>query len=53
MIAPPNLSLLLIMACFWMVFFLVWRLLVKPLGVVIDERDTRITRFDQLLIFIH
>jgi F-type H+-transporting ATPase subunit b len=41
-IAPPNLSLLLIMACFWMVYFLVWRLLVKPLGVVLDERDRRI-----------
>ncbi len=42
MIAPPNLSLLLIMACFWMVFFLVWRLLVKPLGAVLDERDRRV-----------
>jgi len=43
-IAPPNLSLLLIMACFWIVFFLVWRLLVNPLGVVLDERDTRIRK---------
>jgi F0F1-type ATP synthase membrane subunit b/b' len=41
-IAPPNLSLLLIMACFWMVFFLVWTQLVKPLGVVLDERDKRV-----------
>lgn len=39
MISPPNMSLLLIMVCFWIVFFLVWGLLVKPLGKVLDERD--------------
>ncbi|MFZ5788793.1 MAG: hypothetical protein ACOY3Y_20330, partial [Acidobacteriota bacterium] len=42
MITPPNLSLLLIMACFWLVFFLVRSQLVKPLGAVLDEREKRV-----------
>ncbi len=42
MIAPPNFSLLLIMACFWLVFLLVATQLVRPLGNVLDEREKRI-----------
>ncbi len=40
--APPNYSLLLIMACFWLVYLLVSTQLVKPLGRVLDERDARV-----------
>jgi F-type H+-transporting ATPase subunit b len=40
--APPNYSLLLIMACFWLVYLLVYTQLVKPLGRVLDEREARI-----------
>jgi F0F1-type ATP synthase membrane subunit b/b' len=40
--APPNYSLLLIMACFWLVYLLVSTQLVKPLGSVLDEREARI-----------
>ncbi|MGE5236637.1 MAG: hypothetical protein ACM3O7_09835 [Acidobacteriota bacterium] len=42
MIAPPNLSLLLIMACFWLVYVLVRTQFVTPLGKVLDERERRI-----------
>lgn len=42
MVSPPNYSLLLIMACFWLVYFLVSSLLLKPLGALIDERDRRV-----------
>jgi len=48
-IAPPNLSLLLIMACFWMVFFLVATQLVKPLGAVLDERARRLEESKETL----
>ena len=40
--APPNYSLLLIMACFWLVYLLVYTQLVKPLGRVLDERAGKI-----------
>lgn len=43
MTITPNLSLLLIMACFWMVFLLVSTQLVKPLGSLLEERQ-RIVR---------
>ncbi len=39
MTITPNLSLLLIMACFWAVFFLVSTQLVKPLGALLEERQ--------------
>jgi len=41
-ITAPNLSLLLIMACFWLVYWLVATQLVRPLGRVLDERARRI-----------
>ena len=42
MFAPPNYSLFLVMACFWLVYLLVSTQLVKPLGRVLDEREARI-----------
>ena len=42
MFGPPNYSLFLIMACFWLVYLLVSTQLVKPLGRVLDERDATI-----------
>jgi len=40
-LAPPNFSLLLVMACFWLVFLLVATQLVGPLGRLLDERARR------------
>ena len=42
MLALPNYSLLLIMACFWLVYLLVSTQLVKPLGRLLEEREGRI-----------
>ena len=39
MITAPNLSLLLIMACFWLVYLLVSTQFVKPLGAIMDRRE--------------
>ena len=39
---PPNLSLLLIMVCFWVTLWVVYRFLVRPVGTVISERRRRI-----------
>lgn len=39
---PPNLSLLLIMICFWCTMWLVHRFLIKPVGAVLEERQGRI-----------
>jgi len=43
MLAPPNFSLLLVMACFWLVFLLVRSQLVKPLGALLDQRERQIS----------
>jgi F0F1-type ATP synthase membrane subunit b/b' len=48
-IAPPNASLLLIMACFWLVYLVVRMQLVKPLGELLDERSRRIREAAELL----
>ncbi|MFH1177153.1 MAG: hypothetical protein V1750_07075 [Acidobacteriota bacterium] len=42
MIAPPNLSLLLIMACFWAVYLLVRTQFLKPLGALLDLREKQV-----------
>ena len=42
MLALPNYSLLLVMACFWLVFLLVSTQLVRPLGRILTEREGRI-----------
>jgi F-type H+-transporting ATPase subunit b len=41
-LALPNYSLLLVMACFWLVFLLVLTQLVRPLGRLLEEREGRI-----------
>lgn len=42
MLALPNYSLLLVMACFWLVYLLVTTLLVRPLARLLDERGRRV-----------
>jgi len=44
---PPNLSLLLIMICFWCTMWLVHRFLIKPVGAVLEERRGRIGQATQ------
>ena len=39
---PPNLSLLMIMICFWLTLWLVNRYLILPIQGVLDERSSRI-----------
>lgn len=39
---PPNLSLLLIMICFWLTMWLVYRFLIRPVGAVLEDRKSRI-----------
>jgi F0F1-type ATP synthase membrane subunit b/b' len=39
---PPNLSLIIVMVCFWLTFWLVQRFLLKPVGAVLAERSRRI-----------
>jgi F-type H+-transporting ATPase subunit b len=41
-LALPNYSLLLVMACFWLVYLLVTTQLVRPLARLLDERGRRI-----------
>jgi F0F1-type ATP synthase membrane subunit b/b' len=41
-ITAPNLSLLLIMACFWLVYLLVSKQFVKPLGAILDRREAEV-----------
>jgi F-type H+-transporting ATPase subunit b len=45
---PPNVSLLLIMVCFWVTFWLIRRFLIAPVGRVLDERHGRIDGADAL-----
>jgi F-type H+-transporting ATPase subunit b len=40
--SPPDLSLILIMVCFWVTLWVVHRFLVRPVGTVIGERRRRI-----------
>ncbi len=42
MLALPNVSLLLVMACFWLVYLVVSTQLVGPLGRLLAERAQRI-----------
>jgi F-type H+-transporting ATPase subunit b len=39
---PPNLSLILVMVCFWVTLWIVYRFLIRPVGAVIGERQRRI-----------
>ncbi len=40
--SPPNLSLVLIMICFWITLWIVHRYLIRPVGDVLAERQGRI-----------
>jgi len=40
--SPPNLSLLMIMMCFWVAFWLVRRFLIVPVGEVVEKRRSTI-----------
>ena len=39
---PPNLSIVLIMLCFWVTLWLVNRYLIRPVNTVLDQRHERI-----------
>ena len=39
---PPNLSIVLIMLCFWVTLWLVNRFLIRPVNIVLDQRHDRI-----------
>lgn len=39
---PPNLSLLLIMVCFWVAYVVIRRFLLNPIAEVTGERERRI-----------
>lgn len=40
--SPPDLSLILIMVCFWATLWIVHRFLIRPVGTVMGERSRRI-----------
>ena len=40
--SPPDLSLILIMVCFWATLWIVHRFLIRPVGTVMGERGRRI-----------
>jgi len=39
---PPNFSLVIVMVCFWLTFWLVQKFLLKPVGAVLAERSRRV-----------
>jgi F0F1-type ATP synthase membrane subunit b/b' len=39
---PPNFSLVIVMVCFWLTFWLIQKFLLKPVGAVLAERSRRI-----------
>lgn len=39
---PPNVSLVLVMVCFWATLWLVYRFLIRPVGAVLDDRARRV-----------
>jgi len=45
--SPPNASLILIMVCFWLTFWLVQRFLIRPIWGVMSERKGRIDSAQQ------
>ena len=45
--SPPNASLILIMVCFWLTFWLVQRFLIRPIWGVLSERKGRIDSAQQ------
>lgn len=45
--SPPDLSLILIMVCFWATLWIVHRFLIRPVGTVMGERRRRIDNAQQ------
>jgi F0F1-type ATP synthase membrane subunit b/b' len=45
----PNLSLLLIMACFWLVYLLVSTQFLKPVGALLDQREAQVRSAREML----
>ena len=39
---PPNMSLILVMVCFWATLWLVQRFLIRPVGATLEERRQRV-----------
>lgn len=39
---PPNASLILVMICFWITYWLIQKFLLKPVGAVLAERNRKI-----------
>lgn len=39
---PPNVSLILVMVCFWATLWLVHRFLIRPVGATLAERRRRV-----------
>ena len=39
---PPNLSLIFVMICFWITYWLIQKFLLKPVGAVLAERSRRV-----------
>ena len=39
---PPNVSLILVMICFWITYWLIQKFLLKPVGAVLAERRRRV-----------
>jgi len=39
---PPDFSLIIVMVCFWLTFWLIQKYLLKPVGAVLTERRRRI-----------
>jgi len=39
---PPNFSLIIVMVCFWLTYWLIQKFLLKPVGAVLTERRGRI-----------
>ncbi len=44
---PPNLSLLMIMVCFWITFWLVRKFLILPISDILEKRRERIDSANQ------
>jgi F-type H+-transporting ATPase subunit b len=45
--SPPNASLILIMVCFWVTFWLVQRYLIRPIWGVVSDRKGRVDSAQQ------
>ncbi|MEJ2187805.1 MAG: ATP synthase F0 subunit B [Acidobacteriota bacterium] len=44
---PPNVSLILVMVCFWATLWLVQRYLIRPVGATLAERQNRVASAEE------